>query len=150
MRAVSALMVARMLTRDHSLPVLCSESIPFRSVWWFVYAGISCFLVLFAGIMSGLTLGLMSLGLVDLEILERSGSPVEKMQAGTSEYSYSFLSSFTPKLSYFNLFLSCVYMQRSYFLWLKNNTSFLSLCFYVMLLPWRSFNSIALPPFAYS
>ncbi|XP_025982321.1 DUF21 domain-containing protein At4g14240 isoform X2 [Glycine max] len=39
---------------------------------------------------------------------------------------------------------------RSYFLWLKNNTSFLSLCFYVMLLPWRSFNSIALPPFAYT
>ncbi|XP_020227081.1 DUF21 domain-containing protein At4g14240 isoform X1 [Cajanus cajan] len=78
MRAVSALMVARMLTRDHSL---ANESIAFGSVWWFVYAGISCFLVLFAGIMSGLTLGLMSLGLVDLEILERSGSPSEKMQA---------------------------------------------------------------------
>ncbi|KAH1243734.1 DUF21 domain-containing protein [Glycine soja] len=81
MRAVSALMVARMLTRDHSLPVLGNESIPFGSVWWFAYAGVSCFLVLFAGIMSGLTLGLMSLGLVDLEILERSGSPAEKMQA---------------------------------------------------------------------
>ncbi|KAL2339141.1 hypothetical protein Fmac_013587 [Flemingia macrophylla] len=78
MRAVSALMVARMLTRE---PVLANESIAFGSVWWLVYAGISCFLVLFAGIMSGLTLGLMSLGLVDLEILERSGSPSEKMQA---------------------------------------------------------------------
>ncbi|KAL9325497.1 hypothetical protein ACSQ67_006142 [Phaseolus vulgaris] len=81
MRVVSALMVARMLTRDHSLPVLGNEGIPFGSVWWFIYAGISCFLVLFAGIMSGLTLGLMSLGLVDLEILERSGSPAEKAQA---------------------------------------------------------------------
>ena len=135
MRAVSALMVARMLTRDHSLPVLGNESIPFGSVWWFAYAGVSCFLVLFAGIMSGLTLGLMSLGLVDLEILERSGSPAEKMQAGTS--SFSFLSSFTP--NYPTLIFLCrrVYMQRLYFLWLKNNTSFLSPYFSVMLLPWR-------------
>ncbi|MED6132376.1 DUF21 domain-containing protein [Stylosanthes scabra] len=82
----NALMVTRMLTRDHSqdqaqaVSALGSE-IPFGDVWWFVYAGISCFLVLFAGIMSGLTLGLMSLGLVDLEILQRSGSPSEKKQA---------------------------------------------------------------------
>lgn len=61
--------------------VLGSE-IEFGTVWWFVYAGISCVLVLFAGIMSGLTLGLMSLGLVDLEILQRSGTPTEKEQAG--------------------------------------------------------------------
>ncbi|XP_020102959.1 DUF21 domain-containing protein At4g14240-like [Ananas comosus] len=33
--------------------------------------------------MSGLTLGLMSLGLVELEILQRSGSPTEKTQAAT-------------------------------------------------------------------
>jgi len=90
MRVVSALMVARVLTRDHSLPVLGNESIPFGSVWWFTYAGISCLLVLFAGIMSGLTLGLMSLGLVDLEILERSGSPAEKAQAGTFSFLYPF------------------------------------------------------------
>lgn len=32
--------------------------------------------------MSGLTLGLMSLGLVDLEVLRRSGSEQEKKQAG--------------------------------------------------------------------
>lgn len=57
------------------------EDIPFGTVWWFVYAGISCLLVLFAGIMSGLTLGLMSLGLVDLEILQRSGTSTEKKQA---------------------------------------------------------------------
>ncbi|KAL0696631.1 hypothetical protein Bca4012_063811 [Brassica carinata] len=49
--------------------------------WWFIYAGVSCILVLFAGIMSGLTLGLMSLGLVELEILQRSGTPNEKKQA---------------------------------------------------------------------
>ncbi|XP_022874732.1 DUF21 domain-containing protein At4g14240-like [Olea europaea var. sylvestris] len=55
--------------------------IEFGTVWWFVYAGISCVLVLFAGIMSGLTLGLMSLGLVELEILQRSGTTSEKKQA---------------------------------------------------------------------
>ncbi|XP_064976067.1 DUF21 domain-containing protein At4g14240-like [Musa acuminata AAA Group] len=58
-----------------------AEDVPFGTVWWYVYAGISCLLVLFAGIMSGLTLGLMSLGLVDLEILQRSGTPTEKKQA---------------------------------------------------------------------
>ncbi|KAJ1433047.1 CNNM, transmembrane domain [Sesbania bispinosa] len=58
-----------------------AEDVPFGTLWWFVYSGISCLLVLFAGIMSGLTLGLMSLGLVDLEILQRSGSSTEKKQA---------------------------------------------------------------------
>ncbi|XP_077231300.1 DUF21 domain-containing protein At4g14240-like isoform X2 [Tasmannia lanceolata] len=58
-----------------------SDDIVFGSFWWLIYAGISCFLVLFAGIMSGLTLGLMSLGLVDLEILQRSGTSAEKKQA---------------------------------------------------------------------
>ncbi|KAJ8426634.1 hypothetical protein Cgig2_020570 [Carnegiea gigantea] len=57
------------------------EDIQFGTFYWFVYAGISCLLVLFAGIMSGLTLGLMSLGLVELEILQRSGSSIEKKQA---------------------------------------------------------------------
>lgn len=78
---VNALTLSRMLTREHL--VLANEGIPFGSIRWVVYAGICCFLVLFAGIMSGLTLGLMSLSLVDLEILERSGSPSEKKQAGT-------------------------------------------------------------------
>ncbi|XP_027097144.1 putative DUF21 domain-containing protein At1g03270 isoform X2 [Coffea eugenioides] len=61
--------------------VVDSQDIEFGNPWWFVYAGISCILVLFAGIMSGLTLGLMSLGLVELEILQRSGSTTEKKQA---------------------------------------------------------------------
>ncbi|PWA76112.1 hypothetical protein CTI12_AA238160 [Artemisia annua] len=58
-----------------------ANDIEFGEAMWFVYAGISCCLVLFAGIMSGLTLGLMSLGLVELEILQRSGSNREKKQA---------------------------------------------------------------------
>ncbi|CAA0828123.1 DUF21 domain-containing protein [Striga hermonthica] len=58
-----------------------SNDVEIDNPMWFVYAGVSCFLVLFAGIMSGLTLGLMSLGLVDLEILQRSGSAAEKKQA---------------------------------------------------------------------
>lgn len=67
------------------LKFLGSEStvIEFGTFMWFLYAGISCLLVLFAGIMSGLTLGLMSLGLVELEILQRSGTSNEKEQAGT-------------------------------------------------------------------
>ncbi|KAI4364399.1 hypothetical protein MLD38_020495 [Melastoma candidum] len=50
-------------------------------VRWFVYAGVCCFLLLFAGCMLGLTLGLMSMSQVDLEILQRSGTPDEKKQA---------------------------------------------------------------------
>ncbi|ESQ36602.1 hypothetical protein EUTSA_v10007435mg [Eutrema salsugineum] len=58
-----------------------AEDIRFGSPWWFVVVGVACLLVLFAGIMSGLTLGLMSLGLVELEILQQSGSSAEKKQA---------------------------------------------------------------------
>ncbi|KAL8162684.1 hypothetical protein V2J09_014173 [Rumex salicifolius] len=48
------------------------SDIAFGTASWFIYAAICCFLVLFAGIMSGLTLGLMSISLVDLEILRRT------------------------------------------------------------------------------
>lgn len=61
--------------------IIEAEDYEFGTFEWFLYAGISCFLVIFAGIMSGLTLGLMSLGLVELEILQRSGSSTEKKQA---------------------------------------------------------------------
>eukprot|EP01018_Ginkgo_biloba_P017285 Gb_35072 [translate_table: standard] len=71
-----------------ALGLICSStkylqlgSVGFGTAWWWAYAGISVFLVIFAGIMSGLTLGLMSLGLVDLDVLERSGTPAEKKQA---------------------------------------------------------------------
>ncbi|KAF8392477.1 hypothetical protein HHK36_022819 [Tetracentron sinense] len=80
MLLINALTLARMPMRDFGLQ---TEDITFGSFWWCTYAGISCFLVLFAGIMSGLTLGLMSLGLVDLEILQRSGTSAEKKQAAS-------------------------------------------------------------------
>ncbi|XP_060189575.1 DUF21 domain-containing protein At4g14240-like [Lycium barbarum] len=79
MHPLNAVAVVRMAT---TVPHLGAE-MAFGTVSWFVYAGISCLLVLFAGIMSGLTLGLMSLGLVELEILQRSGTPSEKNQAAT-------------------------------------------------------------------
>ncbi|GLU07515.1 hypothetical protein SLE2022_244710 [Rubroshorea leprosula] len=72
---------ARTMMRNPNDIVFEADDTPFSSPWWFVYAGVSCLLVLFAGIMSGLTLGLMSLGLVELEILQRSGTSTEKKQA---------------------------------------------------------------------
>ncbi|XP_059299035.1 DUF21 domain-containing protein At4g14240-like isoform X2 [Lycium ferocissimum] len=82
MQTINAMAVVRMAMRGHNNNNNSLEAeIAFGTVTWFVYAGLSCFLVLFAGIMSGLTLGLMSLGLVELEILQRSGTPSEKKQA---------------------------------------------------------------------
>lgn len=70
--------------------------------WWWIWACICIFLVLFAGIMSGLTLGLMSLGLMDLEVLQQSGTDAEKKQASMS----SSLSLFWNFLAVWNLFLN--------------------------------------------
>ncbi|KAI3423938.1 hypothetical protein D9Q98_009772 [Chlorella vulgaris] len=42
-----------------------------------VYIGISVFLTLFAGLMAGLTLGLLSIDKIDLEVIKRSGSAHE-------------------------------------------------------------------------
>ncbi|KAI7982956.1 DUF21 domain-containing protein [Camellia lanceoleosa] len=78
MRWMNALTLAGMTASPF---VFETQDIEFGTPWWFIYAGVSCFLVLFAGIMSGLTLGLMSLGLVELEILQRSGTSMEKKQA---------------------------------------------------------------------
>ncbi|KAJ0697167.1 putative CNNM, transmembrane domain-containing protein [Helianthus annuus] len=49
---------------------------------FFIHIGIVVLLVLFAGLMSGLTLGLMSLSLVDLEVLAKSGTPKDRKYAG--------------------------------------------------------------------
>lgn len=49
------------------------------SFWLYILLIVA--LVLFAGLMSGLTLGLMSLGLVDLEVLIKSGRPEDKKHA---------------------------------------------------------------------
>lgn len=46
---------------------------PPRGTTLAIYISISIFLVLFAGLMSGLTLGLMTLDLIDLQILQRGG-----------------------------------------------------------------------------
>uniref|UniRef100_A0A0D6QYX9 CNNM transmembrane domain-containing protein n=1 Tax=Araucaria cunninghamii TaxID=56994 RepID=A0A0D6QYX9_ARACU len=48
---------------------------------FWLYILISVGLVLFAGMMSGLTLGLMSLSLVDLEVLIKSGTPEDRKHA---------------------------------------------------------------------
>lgn len=51
---------------------------------FFINILIIVLLVLFAGMMSGLTLGLMSMSLVDLEVLAQSGTPKDKKHAGNS------------------------------------------------------------------
>ncbi|KAL3843826.1 hypothetical protein ACJIZ3_001229 [Penstemon smallii] len=48
---------------------------------FFIHIVVIVFLVAFAGLMSGLTLGLMSLSLVDLEVLAKSGTPKDKIHA---------------------------------------------------------------------
>ncbi|KDP38502.1 hypothetical protein JCGZ_04427 [Jatropha curcas] len=48
---------------------------------FFLYLVAIVGLVAFAGLMAGLTLGLMSLGLVDLEVLKRSGRPQDRIHA---------------------------------------------------------------------
>ena len=49
---------------------------------FFLYVLVIAGLVAFAGLMAGLTLGLMSLGLVDLEVLMKSGRPQDRKHAG--------------------------------------------------------------------
>ncbi|CAI9770045.1 unnamed protein product [Fraxinus pennsylvanica] len=48
---------------------------------FFIHILVIVLLVVFAGMMSGLTLGLMSLSLVDLEVLAKSGTPKDKKYA---------------------------------------------------------------------
>ncbi|KAL4615098.1 hypothetical protein ACB092_07G100000 [Castanea dentata] len=48
---------------------------------FFIHILIIVLLVMFAGMMSGLTLGLMSMSLVDLEVLAKSGTPRDRLHA---------------------------------------------------------------------
>ncbi|KAL4361539.1 hypothetical protein GQ457_04G000020 [Hibiscus cannabinus] len=48
---------------------------------FFIHILIIVLLVVFAGLMSGLTLGLMSMSLVDLEVLAKSGTPKDRQHA---------------------------------------------------------------------
>ncbi|XP_057546600.1 DUF21 domain-containing protein At4g14240-like isoform X1 [Amaranthus tricolor] len=79
MQVLNAVALVRYALRN-SAEGLGSE-IEFGTALWFIYAGLCALLVVFAGLMSGLTLGLMSLSLVDLEILNRSGTHSEQKQA---------------------------------------------------------------------
>ncbi|XAR63964.1 hypothetical protein NMG60_11024137 [Bertholletia excelsa] len=57
------------------------KSYKFCKTDFFVTIVIVSALVLFAGMMSGLTLGLMSISLVDLEVLAKSGTPRDRIYA---------------------------------------------------------------------
>ncbi|KAG0472641.1 hypothetical protein HPP92_014498 [Vanilla planifolia] len=50
-------------------------------VMFWIYLAVCVGLVMFAGLMSGLTLGLMSLSLVDLEVIAKSGQPEDRLNA---------------------------------------------------------------------
>lgn len=70
---------ARHLMQDPQDPPPAAELVTGGQRW--VYTGICISFVLFAGLMSGLTLGLLSLDLRELEILSRVGKPRERRLA---------------------------------------------------------------------
>lgn len=116
----------------------------FGTFWWWAYGGISVFLVCFAGIMSGLTLGLMSLGLMDIEVLQRSGTATEKRQAGKErslDHKQQRFSSctkpFLHMLSQGCLFLNSVFcasiqspMLQTELIWFR----FVHVCFFCLIM----------------
>ncbi|CAL5323233.1 unnamed protein product [Camellia sinensis] len=61
---------------------MAANDVPCCETMFWVYLLISVALVAFAGLMSGLTLGLMSLSLVDLEVLTKAGQPQDRKNAG--------------------------------------------------------------------
>lgn len=61
---------------------MAANDVPCCETMFWVYLVICVGLVCFAGLMSGLTLGLMSLGLVDLEVLIKAGKPEDRKNAG--------------------------------------------------------------------
>ncbi|XP_052186782.1 DUF21 domain-containing protein At5g52790-like isoform X3 [Diospyros lotus] len=60
---------------------MAANDVPCCETMFWVYLLICAALVAFAGLMSGLTLGLMSLSLVDLEILVKAGQPQDRKNA---------------------------------------------------------------------
>lgn len=119
MHMLNAISLTRMAAR--SLDTVSEAGhLPLGSLWWIIYAGISFVLVLFAGIMSGLTLGLMSLSRVDLEILQRSGNPSEKNQAGDYYSPLSNSSISLPFLCYLYYTLNCIDMHQHDNKWLPS------------------------------
>ncbi|KAL2540222.1 DUF21 domain-containing protein [Abeliophyllum distichum] len=60
---------------------MAANDVPCCETMFWVYLVICVALVAFAGLMSGLTLGLMSLSLVDLEVLIKAGQPEDRKNA---------------------------------------------------------------------
>ncbi|KAJ9679549.1 hypothetical protein PVL29_021461 [Vitis rotundifolia] len=60
---------------------MAANDVPCCETMFWIYLVICIALVSFAGLMSGLTLGLMSLSLVDLEVLAKAGRPQDKRNA---------------------------------------------------------------------
>ncbi|GLU21144.1 hypothetical protein SLE2022_373050 [Rubroshorea leprosula] len=60
---------------------MAANDVPCCETMFWVYLVICVALVCFAGLMSGLTLGLMSLSLVDLEVLTKAGQPQDQKNA---------------------------------------------------------------------
>lgn len=78
-------------------------------VHFFLYIVMIIMLVLFAGMMSGLTLGLMSMNIVDLEVLRKSGKRRDRLRACMYHiyhficlFAYSFL-----RILLFSAYLIC-------------------------------------------
>lgn len=67
---------------------MAANDVPCCEPMFWLYLVISIALVSFAGLMSGLTLGLMSLSQVDLEILAKAGQPQDRKNAGRLRGSY--------------------------------------------------------------
>lgn len=59
-----------------------AANVPCCEPMFWTYLVICVGLVAFAGLMSGLTLGLMSLSLVELEVLTKAGQPQDRKNAG--------------------------------------------------------------------
>ncbi|KAH7557698.1 hypothetical protein JRO89_XS11G0205000 [Xanthoceras sorbifolium] len=70
---------------------MAANDVPCCEPMFWVYLLICVALVCFAGLMSGLTLGLMSLSLVDLEVLMKAGLPQDRKNA-VSPRSFKFLA----------------------------------------------------------
>lgn len=75
-------------TLDGPRKIDCSNDISYileatASDWWKILLEslASAFLVLFAGLMSGLTMGLMSLDMTNLKIIAKSGDPTQQKHA---------------------------------------------------------------------
>ncbi|CBI22641.3 hypothetical protein VitviT2T_025152 [Vitis vinifera] len=60
---------------------MAASDVPCCETMFWIYLVICVALVSFAGLMSGLTLGLMSLSLVDLEVLAKAGRPQDRRNA---------------------------------------------------------------------